>query len=99
MQLLRTTGCSEQEGDGKTHQGQSGQTGGGKNREGLDQRQLQHDQNLEQSLKAAIILACLRCNRSWQGVPASDSHACSAGQPGIVRGAAWADPHQAMAFS
>jgi len=67
MQLLRTTGCSEQEGDGEAHQGQSGQTGGGKNREGLDQRQLQHRQNLEQSLRTAIIPACYRCNRSWQG--------------------------------
>jgi len=31
MQLLRTTGCSEQEGDGEAHQGQPSQTGGGKN--------------------------------------------------------------------
>ena len=65
--------ASEQEGDGEAHQGQSGQTGGGKNREGLDQRLLQHGQNLEQSLRTAIIPACYRCNPSWQGGPASES--------------------------
>ena len=31
MQLLRTTGCSEQEGDGEAHQGEPSQTGGSKN--------------------------------------------------------------------
>ena len=94
MQLLRTTGCSEQEGDGEAHQGQSGQTGGSKNREGLDQRQLQHGQNLEQSLRTAIIPACYRCNPSWQGSSGKRQLKCSAGQPGLAGGAAWADPHQ-----
>jgi hypothetical protein len=31
MQLLRTTGCSEQEGDREAHQGEPSQTGGSKN--------------------------------------------------------------------
>ena len=58
----RTTGCSEQEGDREAHQGQPSQTRGGKNRDGLDHRQLQQGQNLEQFLRPTIIPGCCRCN-------------------------------------
>lgn len=57
VQRLRTSACSEQEGDGEAHQGQPCQTGGSENRKGLDHRQLQHGQNLKQSLRPASIPA------------------------------------------
>ena len=82
MQLLRTTGCSEQEGDGEAHQGEPSQTGGSKNGEGLDQRQLQDRQNLEQSLRTTIIPASYRCNPSWQ-------RRTGERQPSLQRGPVW----------
>ncbi len=78
MQLLRTKGCSEQEGDGEAHQGQPCQTGGSENRKGLDHRQLQHSQNLKQFLRLATIPVWSRCNPSRQRRQASDSWAALA---------------------
>jgi hypothetical protein len=70
----------------------------------LDQRQLQHGQNLEQSLRTAIILACLRCNPSWQ-------RSRGERQPSLQRRPAWlcwrcglgyphqGDQHKTVGFS
>jgi len=41
-QPFRTTGCSEQVGDGEAQQGQPCQTGGREKRKGLNHRQLQY---------------------------------------------------------
>jgi len=67
---------SEQQGDGEAHQGQPSQTGGGQNRYGLGHGQIQQGQNLEQSLRSAIIPAWNRSNPSWQRGPASVEQFC-----------------------
>jgi len=56
-QPFRTTGCSEQVGDGEAQQGQPCQTGGREKRKGLNHRQLQYRQILKQSLRPASIPA------------------------------------------
>lgn len=66
MQRFRTAGCSGEEGDREAHQGQPCQTGGCKNRKRLDHRQLQHGQNLKQSLRPASVPAWYRCNSLMQ---------------------------------
>ena len=89
----RAACCSEQEGDGEAHQGQPCQAGGGKNRDGLNHRQHQHGQNLEQFLRPAIIPAYCRCNASQRRRPAGRCLAHDSDRRGPA-----ADPSPAVAM-
>ena len=73
MQWFRTRGCSGKDGDREAHQGQPCQTSGCENRKRLGHQQLQHGQNLKQSLRSATIPAWYRCNPLRQRRQASDA--------------------------
>ena len=73
MQWFRSRGCSGKEGYREAHQGQPCQTSGCENRKRLGHQQLQHGQNLKQSLRSASIPFWYRCNPLRQRSQASDA--------------------------